>query len=152
MSNLQVVHECIVCRLECCVHTTLESKLTTMSLIIRVEVGLSNCLFCDLYSIEPKMKHLHELVIPKIHTHWKKVAACLSYSQDTIQIMDEKWESINTTQCCEDLLRDWLCTDDSVHPHSWETLITILKEVKQLNKTAKQIEKDLEKLIRYIAR
>ena len=101
--------------------------------------------------IAPKMKHAHELVIPRIYTHWKDVAACLKYSQDTIEMMDEKWKGVNAIQCCEDMLRDWLCTDDSLHPScSWETLIGVLKQVNQLISPAKQIEKDVEKLIRYV--
>ena len=96
------------------------------------------------------MKHLHELVIPKIYTHWKQLAVYLKYAQDKIEMMDKRWKSVNAIQCCEDLLRDWLCTDDSAHPPSWENLITILKEVKhvQLITSGKQIEKDVEKLIR----
>ena len=94
------------------------------------------------------MKHIHELVIPKIFVHWKKVAASLSYSQGVIEMMDEKWKGVNAIQCCEDLLRDWLCARDDIHKHSWETLIYTLKQVKQLTAPAKQIEKDVEKLIR----
>ena len=99
--------------------------------------------------VEPKMKHIQELVIPKIFGHWKKVAASLGYSQEIIERMDEKWKGVNAIQCCEDLLRDWLCANDDIHLHSWETLINILKQVKQLTVPAKQIEKDIEKLIRY---
>ena len=96
------------------------------------------------------MKHIHELVIPKIFVHWKKVAASLSYSQDRIEMMDEKWKGVNAIQCCEDMLREWLCaTDESdVDSHSWETLINTLKQIKQLTAPARLIEKDVEKLIR----
>ena len=103
------------------------------------------------------MKHIHELVIPKIFAHWKKVAVSLNYSQDIIEMMDDKWKGVNAIQCCEDMLRDWLCatdecaTDESdVVSHSWETLINTLKQIKQLTAPARQIEKDVEKLIRYI--
>ena len=87
------------------------------------------------------MKHLHELVIPKVHTHWEQVATCLE-----IEVMDEEWKGVNSIQCCEDLFRDWLCKDDNVH--SWEALINSLKQVQQLSASAKQIEKDVKKLIR----
>ena len=91
------------------------------------------------------MKNLHELVIPKIYSHWKEVASCLSYS---LEAMDKNSTSEYPMQCCEDLLRDWLCTDDSVHPRSWEALINSLKQVQQLNAIAEQIEKDVKELIR----
>lgn len=99
------------------------------------------------------MKHIHELVIPKIFAHWKKVAASLSYSQGIIEMMDEKWKGVNAIQCCEDMLRDWLANDESddVDSHSWEILINTLKQIKQLTAPARQIEIDVEKLIRYIA-
>ena len=97
------------------------------------------------------MKHLHELVIPKIHSHWKKVAATFGYSQETIEMMDEKWNGVNAIQCCEDLLRDWLCKEDSSHSRSWEVLINNLKQVQQLIAPVKRIEKDVVKLIRYVA-
>ena len=98
------------------------------------------------------MKHMHELVIPKIFAHWKKVAMSLNYSQDIIEMMDDKWKGVNAIQCCEDILRDWLCAIDEpdVDSHSWETLINTLKQIKQLTAPARQIEKDVEKLIRCV--
>ena len=98
--------------------------------------------------VEPNMKHLHELVIPKIYAHWKEVAVCLCYSQETIEIMDKNSTSEYPMQCCEDMLRDWLCSDDSVNPHSWETLINTLKQIQQLTTLAEQIEENVEELIR----
>ena len=94
------------------------------------------------------MKHLHELVIPNIHTHWKQVATCLTYSQYEIKMMDEEWKGVNSIQCCEDLLRDWLCKYYCVHPRSWETLINSVKQVQELSASTKQIERNVEKLIR----
>ena len=94
------------------------------------------------------MKNLHELVVPKIFTQWKEVARSLCYSQEEIEKMDEDSLKEYPMQCCEDLFRDWLCSDDSVNPHSWEVLINSLKQVQQLMKSAKQIEKDVQSLIR----
>lgn len=94
------------------------------------------------------MKHLHEVMIPKFYTQWREVAVCLGYSQDTIDMMDKDSANEYPMQCCEDLLRDWLCTDDSVNPHNWETLINNLKQVQQMIVPAQQIEKHLSQLIR----
>ena len=95
--------------------------------------------------IEPEMKHLHQLVIPKVYEHWKEVVVCLGYSQQTL---DDIQKSKNHRNVFENLLRDWLCTDDSEHPHNWETLINSLMEVDQLITPAKQIKKEVEELIR----
>ena len=94
------------------------------------------------------MKHLHELVIPKLYTQWKEVARSLCYSQDTIEKMDKNSMKEYPMQCCEDLFRDWLCSDDSVNTHSWEALISNLKEVQQLIILAGEIENDVKSLIR----
>ena len=94
------------------------------------------------------MKHFHELVIPLIYTQWKEVARCLCYSQETIEGIDKHSTKEYPMQCCEDLLRHWLCSDDSVNPHSWEALINSLKQVQELMRSAKQIEMDVKELIR----
>ena len=94
------------------------------------------------------MKNLHELVIPKIFTQWKEVARSLCYSQEAIEKMDKDSLKEYPMQCCEDLFRDWLCSDDSINQHSWEDLINSLKQVQQLMKSAKKIEKDVQRLIR----
>ena len=86
------------------------------------------------------MKHFHELVIPMIYPQWKEVAKCLCYSQEAIEEMDKSSVEEYPMQCCEDLLRDWLCSDDSVNPHSWEAFINCLKQVQQLTRSAQQIE------------
>lgn len=49
------------------------------------------------------------------------------YSQEAIEEIDKNSTKEYPMQCCEDLLRDWLCSDDSVNPHSWEALINSLK-------------------------
>ena len=94
------------------------------------------------------MKNLHELVIPKIFTEWKEVARSLCYSQEAIEKMDKDSLKVYPMQCCEDLFRDWLCSDDSMSPRSWKVLINSLKQVQQLMKSAKQIEKDVQSIIR----
>ena len=94
------------------------------------------------------MKHLHELVIPKLYTQWKEVARSLCYSQDTIEKIDKDSMKEYPMQCCEDLFRDWLCSDDSVNTYSWEALINNVKEVQQLIILAEEIENDVKSLIR----
>lgn len=101
--------------------------------------------------VEPRMKHLHELVIPKIYTQWEKVTAFLSESLYIMEIIKKDRTSEYPMQCCEDMLRDWLCTEDSLHPCSWKTLIDKLKEIQQLSASAIEIKCDVEQLIRCIA-
>ena len=100
--------------------------------------------------IEPKMKHLHELVIPKIYTDWEQVVDCLSESLYIMEIIKKDRTCEYPMQCCEDMLRDWLSTEDSLHPCNWKTLIDKLKEIQQLSAAAIQIKSDVEKLIRYV--
>ncbi|XP_065919555.1 uncharacterized protein [Dysidea avara] len=89
---------------------------------------------------EPKMKLLHELVIPKIYSQWKIVGTCLNYTQERIQQIEQA-ES-DCYQCCADLLRDWLRTNGA-HPCSWESLLAALKQSPQLTSATQEIEKGL---------
>ena len=93
-----------------------------------------------LHHLEPKMKLLHELVIPKIYSQWKIVGTCLNYTQERIQQIEQA-ES-DCYQCCADLLRDWLRTNGA-HPCSWESLLAALKQSPQLTSATQEIEKGL---------
>ena len=49
--------------------------------------------------IEPKMKHLHELVIPKIYTEWEQVVDCLSESLYIMEIIKKDRTCEYPMQC-----------------------------------------------------
>lgn len=85
----------------------------------------------------------------------EEIADGSSDSTDTTEIIDTRkttdkyWMSDDyPMQSCEDMLRDWLCTHNSVNPHTWETLINSIKQVEQLKAPAMEIENDVKKLIR----
>jgi len=86
------------------------------------------------------MKLLHELVIPKILSQWKTVAACLNYTEEWIEQLGEA--ETDSYQCCADLLRDWLSFGHKTNPFSWDSLFVALKKNQQLTSVALEIEKE----------
>jgi len=87
------------------------------------------------------MIDLHELVISRICTDWKIVATCLNYTQEKIKQIDQA--ETDCYQCCADLFRDWLSTND---PCSWESLLVVLKQHQRLKAQAWEIENELKQL------
>ena len=92
--------------------------------------------------LAPKMKELHEFVIPHITPYWREVADYLEYNIAVIKTIKEKF-NYNPVKCCDDLLRNWLSTSNGVGPKTWSTLIVTLKEIKDLEEVAKQIERHI---------
>ena len=94
-------------------------------------------------TIAPKMKHLNKHVIPKIAADWKQVADSLDFDICTIRIIEKKFQN-DPLQSCDELMRDWLSTNVGTKPKVWSTLITALKDIRQLTAIVEQIEKDLK--------
>lgn len=95
---------------------------------------------CVVYMcVEPKMRHLNNMVIPKIAAYWKKVADALEFEVWKIKNIEKKYRN-DPEECCDELLREWLSSGLGLHPKTWSTLINALKEVKQLTAVTETIE------------
>ena len=90
-------------------------------------------------SIVPIMKQIHKLLVPMVSFKWKTVAEFLEIETD---IIEEKLGG-DPVGCCEEVFREWLNSDHGVQPKTWSTLITTLREIKQLAVVCKRIELEL---------
>ena len=93
-------------------------------------------------SLAPKMKELHEFVIPHIASYWREVADYLEYNIGVIKTIKEKCNN-NPVKCCDDLLRNWLSTNNGVGPKTWSTLIFTLMDITDLEEVARHIEQKI---------
>jgi len=89
------------------------------------------------------MRHLNNIVIPRIAVYWKKVADALEFEVWRIKIIEKKYKS-DPEECCDELLREWLSSGLGLHPKTWYILINALKEVKQLTAVTKNIEMNIK--------
>jgi len=89
------------------------------------------------------MRHLNNIVIPRIAAYWKKVADALEFEVSKIKIIEKKYKS-DPEECCDELLREWLSSGLGLHPKSWSTLINALKEIKQLTAVTETIEMNIK--------
>ena len=75
--------------------------------------------------------------------HWKDVAYhSLQYDVSTVTAIEKKCAS-DPKRCCIELFQDWLKTENGVGPKTWGTLLTQLKEVKELTDKVEEITKKL---------
>ena len=95
--------------------------------------------------LEPNMRQLIKIVIPKIAFMWKTVADFLEYDISTIENIEHKHRD-DCEKCMNGLFRDWLSTNHGVRPKTWATLLDRLKEIDKLATATSDIEKELEKL------
>ena len=51
-------------------------------------------------------------------------------------------------KCCEELLEDWLITNNGTSPKTWITLLGALRNVNELTSVTREIEEDLRKLLK----
>ena len=89
------------------------------------------------------MRHLHQLVIPKVAAKWIVVAEFLEFKQPTIEMIEEKGRS-DPEKCCAEVFRQWLNSDCGVKPKTWSTLIKTLKQIKDLTAVTEEIEENLK--------
>jgi len=95
--------------------------------------------------IEPNMRLLIRIVIPKIAFMWKTVADFLDYDISTIENIKQKYRD-NCEECLDGLFRDWLSTNHGVKPKTWARLLERLKEIGQLATATSEIENELVKI------
>ena len=97
-----------------------------------------------LFGIEPSMKWMHKLVIPKIYYCWKTVADLLDYPTEKKKEIDERQHG-DPSKCCAELMEDWLTSDRGVAPKTWHKLVSVLKEFGDLCSIADRIEQRLKR-------
>ena len=89
------------------------------------------------------MMLIKRYIIPKTMDHWKDVAIqSLCYDPSMVEQIEKDCAS-DPEICCSELFRDWLGTDNGISPKTWRTLLTQLKQVKELADTSEKIRKDL---------
>ena len=92
---------------------------------------------------EPTMKQLLTSVVPRIAAEWDKVAHYLEFTIPSIKIIRRQYKD-DPKECCYHLLEEWIGTDQGVIPKNWTTLLSVLKQIKELTSVCNEIEKDLK--------
>jgi len=90
------------------------------------------------------MRLLHEVVIPRIAADWSLVADYLEYEVEYKKMIKKKHHH-DPTECCVELLEDWLSSDRGVCPKSWSKLIEVLRQIKSLTSATEKIVQNLAK-------
>ena len=91
------------------------------------------------------MKHINKFVVDKIAPDWKKMADSLEFEIHSIRSIEQSYPK-STSDCCDNLIRNWLSTDQGLKPKTWQTLINALKDIKSLTAATKEIEDDIQRI------
>ena len=89
------------------------------------------------------MFHLIKVVVPRIAAEWEDFAYALDYDIYIVQYIKYKHYD-DPRECCKELLKNWLITNNGAKPKTWSTLLEIVEEVDALVPARKEIIKDLE--------
>ena len=89
------------------------------------------------------MKHLINIVVPRVAAHWSDVAYNLDFSIPTVQIISKKFQN-DPVSCCKGLFEEWLNSSKGTQPKIWSTLLTSLKQIEDLQAATEEIEKELK--------
>ena len=83
--------------------------------------------------LEPQMRDLTRIVIPKVMNQWEYIAEELYYDLVVIEAIKVK-EGRDPKRCCREFFRDWLMTKNGAKagPKVWSTLLDALKEVDEI--------------------
>jgi len=100
--------------------------------------------------LEPKMKHLINIVVPRIAAYWRDVAFNLDFSISAVQIISKKFPN-DPVSCCKELFEEWLISSEGIEPKIWSTLLTSLKPIKNLRAAIEEIEKELKHVSNTVA-
>ena len=89
----------------------------------------------NLLFVEPNMRDLTKIVIPRIMNQWEYVAEALYYDLAVITDINKKKGSEGSKQCCREFFKDWLTSKNGANagPKVWLTLINALKEVDDIS-------------------
>ena len=91
------------------------------------------------------MKHLINIVVPRVAAHWNDVAFNLDFNIPTVQIISKKFQN-DPVGCCREMFEEWLNSSEGTQPKIWSTLLTSLKQMKRLRAAAEEIEKELKRI------
>ena len=89
------------------------------------------------------MKQLLTSVVPRIAAKWDKVAHFMEFSIPSIEIIQRQCRD-DPEECCYQLLKKWISTDQGVTPKNWTTLLSVLKQIRGLTSACNEIKKDLK--------
>ena len=89
------------------------------------------------------MRHLNNIVVPKIAFNWKRFADSLEFEHSEINAINAKCRG-DPEVCCEEVFRDWLSLDQGIGPRTWSTLLMALKETRGCEAASEQIESELK--------
>ena len=92
---------------------------------------------------EPQIFELIEIVISKIKAEWESLASCMRYTVE--EINDFKKDSQDSSECCKNLLTNWISTGHGPNPKTYLTLLKCIKKIDKLTAVSKAVE---EKLIK----
>ena len=90
-----------------------------------------------------------KIVVPKIANHWEDVAYNLHYDATRVKIIQEECKD-DLEYCAFELFMYWLQSSEGLEPKSWETLLSVLKEIPKLTAVSKSIERELIGLLMYV--
>ena len=98
---------------------------------------------CTSNLIEPALRDLITMVVPRIKAVWEDVAYVLRYDSYRTHGINERHQG-DPTRCCKGLLVDWLTTGHGIRPKTWETLLDAIGEVEELTMAREQILQELQ--------
>ena len=88
------------------------------------------------------MWNLIKIVIPKIKNQWEHVAYSMGYDPGAVDAIDRQCNR-RLDECCENVFKDWLTTNNGCTPKTWEKLIERIKAVDNLAAAAENISTEL---------
>ena len=90
------------------------------------------------------MKWMRKVVIPEVSYCWRTIADYLDYPVAKKKEIEERQRG-DPHECCAELMEDWLTSDRGVGPKTWDKLVSVLKEIKELSSSVTTIEQCLLK-------
>ena len=90
------------------------------------------------------MKWMRKVIIPEVSYCWRTIADYLEYPVAKKKEVEERQRG-DPHECCAELMEDWLTSDRGVGPKTWDKLVSVLKEIKELSSSVTTIEQCLLK-------
>ena len=88
------------------------------------------------------MRWMRKVVIPEVSYCWRTIADYLEYPVAKKKEIEERQRG-DPRECCAELMEDWLTSDRGVGPKTWDQLVSVLKEIKELSSSVTTIEQSL---------
>ena len=91
------------------------------------------------------MATLIKVVVPRIAAWWETVAHFLMFDIARIEIIKKRHPN-DPEESCTEVFTHWLSTNDGTQPKTWDVLLKMLKDIKQLTSATEEIATELEKM------